>query len=121
MLIARMCIEAADLRIRLDGSRGLSPCQLIIAPRYRLHQKVTLVQAAFFRGKFNSGGRGVQAAACALQLRKSVVFRDVKKKKKGATLFSYLLFSSYENNTWADLFFLVIIPPREMTLRPLAA
>lgn len=58
MLIARMCIEAADLRIRLDGSRGLSPCQLIIAPRYRLHQKVTLVQAAFFRGKFNSGGRG---------------------------------------------------------------
>lgn len=105
MLIARMCIEAADLRIRLDGSRGLSPCQLIIAPRYRLHQKVTLVQAAFFRGKFNSGGRGVQAAGCALQLRKSVVFRDVKKKKERVQRFSRICYLAVMKTTLGLIYF----------------
>lgn len=41
MLIARMCIEAADVRIRLHSSRGLSTLPTTPVSWLLLHQKVT--------------------------------------------------------------------------------
>ena len=61
MLIVRMCIEAADVRIRLHSSRGLSALPTTPVSWLLLHQKVThkkRLHGFFFLGqKSNCGGR----------------------------------------------------------------
>lgn len=124
MLIVWMCIETADLRIRLYSRRGLSPCQLIIAPRYRLHQKVTLVQQKgpaasleenlIVEGEFRRSGRRMRAAARKISC--------IHRCRKRRMLLLCLLFCSYCKNIWTKWF---ISPhnnlPSGNDLRPVVA
>lgn len=121
MLIARMCIAAADLRIRLDTSRGGYPLSADYCSALPTPSKGDTCASAgpaaffsffFFRGKCHSGerrssGRRLRAAAQRLSS-----FSAVK-------LLCFLL-SGSKNNTCADLFFHMIIPPRDTRPRALS-
>lgn len=92
----RLCVFAPLQQPRLIPTPPSLPCQLIIAPRYRLHQKVTRKKRE--RGKSNCG------ECRSLRLSKSAWMHLVWKENE-CVFSSFLLFSNFWENTWTNSWF----------------